>query len=106
MGRGFFLFEKFCLTCRGIFLLKCNRQGKGCFKEKEESKIEPTLKTLRRKKWFWVDRLIQLGYPYGVCRIVLGWSFSTDRIPLRGMQDDVVDVGFSAVRIPLWGMHK
>jgi hypothetical protein len=38
--------------------------------------LEPTLKSLRRKK---------IGYPSGVCRIVLGWSFSTDRIPLRGM---------------------
>jgi hypothetical protein len=40
------------------------------------SNLERTLKSLIRKK---------IGYPYGVCRIVLGWSFSTDRIPLRGM---------------------
>jgi hypothetical protein len=69
---------------------------------------------------------LQIGYPSGVCRMVL-WMifFSTVGIPLRGMQDGVVaeffflqigypsgvcrrvfvDDFFSTVRIPLRGMH-
>jgi hypothetical protein len=38
---------------------------------------------------------LQIGYPYGVCRMVLGMKFfSTVRIPLRGMQMGVVDEVF------------